>query len=131
MNQALITTIEKQALETLSAIKDKETLARFEVQFLGRKSELSRLLKDVKNFTPEQKRTLAPKLQALRQKLTTELTLKQVEIENNARDWEGERLDVTAPGKPRVVGHLHPITLLENEVVAIFETLGFLVADGP
>ena len=94
MNQALITTIEKQALETLSAISDKETLMRWEVQFLGRKSELSNMLKDVKNLTSEQKRTLAPKLQGLRQKLTTELTLKQVEIENNARDWEGDRVDV-------------------------------------
>ena len=131
MNQALITTIEKQALETLSAIKDKETLMRWEVQFLGRKSELSNMLKDVKNLTPEQKRTLAPKLQGLRQKLTTELTLKQVEIENNARDWEGDRVDVTAPGVSRPVGHLHPITQLENEVLEIFEALGFAVADGP
>jgi phenylalanyl-tRNA synthetase alpha chain len=131
MNQALIASIEKQALETLGAIKDTETLARFEVQFLGRKSELSGMLKEVKNLTPEEKRTLAPKLQALRQKLMTELSLKQVEIENNNRDWESERIDVTAPGTPRAVGHLHPITQLENEVVEIFESLGFSVSDGP
>jgi len=131
MNVSLIATIEKNALEAIGLIKDLETLARFETQFLGRKSELSSLLKELKNLSPEEKRTIGPKLQALREKLQTLHSEKQAEIENNTRDWEAERLDVTAPGIPRRIGHLHPITTLEHEVLGIFEHLGFTVAEGP
>ncbi len=131
MNTALITTIEKNALEAISLIKDGATLGRWETQFLGRKSELSHLLKELKNLSSEEKRTVGPKLQALRQKLQALHDDKKAELENNARDWEAERLDVTAPGIPRAVGHLHPITVLEHEVLSIFERLGFSVAEGP
>ncbi len=131
MNTSLIATIEKSALETISLIKDLDTLARFETQFLGRKSELSNLLKELKNLSPEEKRAVGPKLQTLREKLQTLHNNKKAELENNARDWEAERLDVTAPGIPQAVGHLHPITVLENEVLSIFERLGFSVAEGP
>ena len=131
MNTALITTIENNALEAIGSIKDLGTLARFETEFLGRKSELSNLLKELKNLSPEEKRATGPKLQALREKLQMLHSEKQAELENNARDWEAERLDVTAPGISQAVGHLHPITVLEHEVLGIFERLGFLVAEGP
>lgn len=131
MKKALIATIEKHALETILLIKDMDTLVRWETQFLGRKSELSGLLKDLKNLSSDEKRTMGPVLQSLRAKLQKFHDDKKDELENSARDWEGERVDVTAPGKSHPVGHLHPITILEHEVLAIFDKLGFSVADGP
>ncbi len=131
MQKARITSIEKSALETILLIKDQETLGRWETQFLGRKSELSELLKDLKNLSPEEKRKLGPVLQTLRAKLQKFHDEKKTELENNARDWEAERIDVTAPGKEVAFGHLHPITVVEQEVIAIFERLGFTVAEGP
>jgi phenylalanyl-tRNA synthetase alpha chain len=131
MNKALITTIEKNALEAIVLIKDQDTLARFETQFLGRKSELSTLLKDLKNLSPEDKKAFGPLLQTLRGKLQKLHDEKKTELENASRDWESERLDVTLPTKQDSVGHLHPITTLEHEVLSIFEHLGFSVAEGP
>ncbi len=131
MKKAEIESIEKSALETILLIKDQDTLGRWETQFLGRKSELSELLKGLKNLSPEEKRKLGPVLQTLRAKLQKFHDEKKVELENSARDWESERVDVTAPGPTTPVGHLHPITTLEHEVVSIFDRLGFSVAEGP
>lgn len=131
MKKAQIATIEKHALETILLIKDMDTLVRWETQFLGRKSELSGMLKDLKNLSPEEKRILGPVLQSLRAKLQKFHDDKKEELENSARDWEDERVDVTAPGTSRPVGHLHPITILEHEVLSIFDKLGFSVAEGP
>lgn len=131
MNHTTFSRIEKEALETLETVSDMEAFLRLETQFLGRKSEISNLFKNLKNLSPEEKRTTGPKLQGLRQKLEEAFASKKQSLENNAIDWEGERIDVTAPGTRERVGHLHPITTIEREVVALFQSLGFAMATGP
>lgn len=74
---------------------------------------------------------MGPAAQAARQTLTALYTEAKERLERDGVDWEKEWIDVTLPGERLSAGHLHPITILENEIADIFGSLGFGIWDGP
>lgn len=130
MLQERIAGILAEGQKAFSEAADKAVLLVAEVKYLGRKSELGDILKGLKELSPEEKRIIGPLAQATRQELTASLAVKRAELEESSRDWERERIDVSAPGIVLPVGHLHPITIIEDEVEDIFASLGFEVALG-
>ena len=110
---------------------DEASLREAEIRFLGRKSELTEVLRGLKDCTPEEKRELGPAAQEAKRALTTARDVAKARIERDGYDFEAERIDVTAPGVSEPVGHLHPVTQIEHEVEDIFYRLGFTVVDGP
>ena len=92
-----------------------------QAKYLGRKGELATLLKEVKDLTEEEK----PKIGALANTVKEEI----VELFNNATNEidkqflqpsPAEFLDITLPGKKNNLGHLHPISLVQQELEDIF-----------
>ncbi len=123
--------IAQEGRESLVTLQTSQELEAWEVQYLGRKSELNTLLKGLKDLPPEEKRVVGPLANATRQMLWALLEATKKEFLEKNIDWQAEAIDVTAPGIPVAVGHLHPITRLEHEVEDIFTSMGFAVASGP
>jgi len=97
-------------------------------KYLGRKSELNDILKSLGAMSLEEKKVTGAAANKTRIEMEQLLAAKENEL-NKVVDTES--VDITAPGRLYPVGHLHPVTQVLNELVGIFESLGYEVADGP
>lgn len=131
MLQERIKKIEIEGQKALAAVKTVAQLQAWEVEYLGRKSELNNLLKSLKDLPSEEKRVVGPLANAIKQVFEEAFQKFQTEFLAGNIDWEKERVDVTAPGTSVSCGHLHPITRLEHEIEDIFASMGFSIVDGP
>ena len=97
------------------------------VKFLGRKAELSLLLRDIKNLQPGEKRTVG--------QLGNQIRRQVEDLIESLNSGDGSKLsanfDPTLPGIPPTSGHLHPVAQMTNQLVGLFAQLGFTVAEGP
>lgn len=125
-----IEVILKKGIGAFSKAKDEAALLALEAEYTGRKSELSEILKGLKDLTKEEKKEVGPLANEARKSLESAATEARARIEAKALA-EDDRLDVTLPGVAEPVGHLHPITRLSHEIEDIFAGMGFSVADGP
>ncbi|MBE9512928.1 MAG: phenylalanine--tRNA ligase subunit alpha [Chloroflexi bacterium] len=121
------------ALKELGAITGIKELGLWRVCYLGKKSELTRILRGLAALPVEERKLSGA--QANRVKADLEATLSQKEQALREAQLvvaaEKGRMDVTLPGRPFPVGHLHPITQTIYEVCDIFASLGFQVVEGP
>jgi phenylalanyl-tRNA synthetase alpha chain len=126
-----ILNIKNQALEDIKKAKNSRDIFDLRVKYLGRRSEFNKILKSLKDLLSEEKKNIG----ALSNQTKIELEKAFVNAEENIKtesfDTEAERIDVTIPGKKIEQGHLHPITLIQNEIEDIFTAMGFEIADGP
>lgn len=119
--------IKKSFLEAIEVIKDEKTLRDLELKFLSRKGELSLFLRNLKNIDIE----LRQELGSLANNLKNELTRIYLNKKNSFIKQENSVLDPTLPGNKHHLGHLHPITILQQEIEEFFNNLGFMTLDGP
>ena len=113
-------------LEKASSINDIEEIR---AKYLSRKGEFNEIKKGLKDLSDEDKRTVGVFANEITRKLESALKNKYDEFykkELNEK-LEKERLDVTLPGKFTPQGHIHPLTSTTNEIVSIFQNLGFSV----
>lgn len=122
--------LEKDALHRIAAARDTRDTERLRKDFLGKKSSLNALLRGMKDLSAEEKKTVGPAVNSLKQRLTAALDAKHHELED-ACSAMTEWIDVTAPGTRRYIGHLHPLTIVQRDIEEIFTSLGFEIADGP
>ena len=120
------TALENEALAAISATASPDEVEEVRVRFLGRKAELPRALREVRD------RETGMTLNALRQRLEEALdgrreTLERADLDRRLSE---ERIDVTLPGEAPRRGHLHLITQIRREVEDIFLGLGYQVVDG-
>ncbi len=125
--------IKLQALEQLNSIKDARDMETWRVQYLGKKSPLTQILRSLGTLSLEEKKAAgaaANRLKALLEETAAQKSqaLKESEL---ARAAGGEAFDISLPGRPYVSGRLHPITQTINEICDIFASLGFQVKEGP
>jgi len=129
---------EKLKHDALAAIKsaaDLNSLDELENKFLGRKNGgLTNLLKGLKDLPEKEKREVGPVANETKKAIEDLLAEKR----NGLRraQWgaslNNERVDISQPAlPPREQGHLHPITLIQNELEDLFASMGFMVLDGP
>lgn len=112
------------------AIKSRESLEQFRLQFISKKGEVSALFDELKSATAEQKKWLGKALNDLK-KLSEEKFKQgqeQVESASANQTFEG---DLTLPVTPNKMGSQHPLSLTRYRIIEIFERLGFNVEDGP
>lgn len=112
---------------------DEATLEDLRVQAVGKKGEISLAMRELGRMTPEERQTAGPKLNALKDEITSALVAKKSALADAALDerLKTEWLDVTLPGRGRRQGSVHPISQVTEEVTAIFADMGFRVAEGP
>lgn len=125
--------LEKSAEIAIASAEDAETLNRLKIDYLGKKGKITLLLRSLGQRPPEERPLLGQKANLLRSKLEQLLfeRARQIEEEGRSLRWEKEKVDITLPGKPFVLGHNHPVTLILEEIKDIFMGLGFQIAEGP
>jgi len=128
-----IAQLEEEALHEIKAAQDMEALKELRVRYLGKKGALTALLRRMGELDPEQRPAAGRKANNLRKKIEELLGYKEEELREAAAAarLEEERIDVTLPGAPFKLGRKHPLTLVLEEITAIFTGLGFQVARGP
>ncbi len=121
----------------LSKIKEAATSNEVEelrVKLLGKKGELTEMLKDLKNMAIEERKQFGQEANELKNELSEVLEAKFKEISNNDVKKslsKGSNFDISLPGTKFQVGSLHPVTIVQKEVERIFTGMGFNIVDGP
>ncbi len=129
--QELLAQIEQYRNEiTAYEISNPQQLEEFRIRFLGTKGITKTLFGEMKNVPNEKKKEFGQVLNDF--KLFAETKFDQArETTAAARKGDDEGADLSLPGNEVTIGSRHPITLVRNRIVSIFQRLGFSVADGP
>ena len=125
--------IRAEAISALESAKDAADLDALRVKYLGKKGELTGVLKMMGRLSPEERPVMGQLANDVRAALENALEacsqkLEAAALERRLRD---EALDVTIPGKPVALGHQHPMNIALDELKDIFIGMGFQVLDGP
>jgi len=125
--------IREAALAALAAAKTEEQLEQARVSFLGRKGELTLVVRQMRDVPPEERPAMGAVLNQIKDELETRIAqaLRSVRAAERSRRAAEERVDITLPGRRRRRGTLHPLTQVFNELVDVFGSLGFSVVEGP
>ena len=125
--------IEEKAQAAIASAADLRTLDDLRVGLLGKKGELTAILKQMGKLSAEERPVMGQMANQVRQKLEGMLAERTQSLQRAAQNarMAAETLDVTMPGKKPPTGRLHPLQIVENEVREIFLGMGFSVADGP
>ena len=102
----------------------------FRIKILGKKGELTELFEEFKKVSPELKRELGQKINRLKNLALERITAWKNELDEVESAAAGE-WDATRPATAQSIGTRHPISLVRNEILAIFSRLGFTTAEGP
>ena len=121
------------AKEQLSAAADARALDEARVKFLGKKGELTALLKGMKDVAAEERPVVGQLINDVRAEIETIIEKQKQVIEQAAlaHKLESETIDVTLPGEEVVVGKEHPLNIVLDELCDIFVGMGFSIAEGP
>jgi len=122
--------IKSKFLAEIQNSQNEKSLYDVKVKYVGRNGELTKILKNLKNLPPEERKEIGPLANQARQEIEKTYEKRRKELGSQI-DWEKEKIDVTLPGKQQELGHLHPITLVNREAEQIFSSMGFEIADGP
>lgn len=132
MKQAL-EKIELLAKSELEKITDSAELEALRIKFLGKKGELTAILKQMAGLSAEERPVIGQLANRVRSDIEEAVTAKAAELKSAAfeRKLREEKLDVTLPGKAPKLGKLHPMDVVMREIEDIFIGMGFDIAAGP
>ena len=115
----------------LKKAKDLKELDEVYRKYLGKKGEITRILRSLKNL-PETKRKETGKLaNQIKKEIEEIVKTKKYKRQDTKHKRQEEWLDITRPGKKIEAGHLNPLSLVKRKVEEIFQSMGFSVAEGP
>jgi phenylalanyl-tRNA synthetase alpha chain len=125
--------IKNQAQSELAQIKEESELEAWRVRYLGKKSELTQVLRGLSELSIEEKKAVGSAANALKMQLEESYQLREKDLKEAQILAEAMKssVDVTLPGRRAPAGHLHPITQTLNEMCDIFKSMGFQVVEGP
>ena len=125
--------IRSAALEAIAATQNAEELDALRVQYLGKKGELTAVLKQMGKLSPEERPVMGQVANEVRSALENAIEAQSVVLAEKALEEQlaAETLDVTIPGKEVKIGHKHPMYIALDEIKDIFVGMGFTVLDGP
>ncbi|MFN3615803.1 MAG: phenylalanine--tRNA ligase subunit alpha [Rubrimonas sp.] len=120
-------------VERIAAAGDEAALEAVRLAALGKKGEISLMMRALGGMDPEQRAAAGPALNALKDELTAALAARKAALADAAlaERLRAEWLDVTLSPRPRPAGTIHPVSQVTEEVVAIFGDMGFGVKEGP
>lgn len=125
--------IKEQLEQALKSASTAEQVEQIRIDFLGRKGSITLLAKnaDFSKMSVDEKKNFGRNLNELKQFATQEITKAAEACKAATVHRKSNDLDLTAPGKGRRLGALHPITLVQMELEDIFQGMGFSVVYGP
>ena len=125
--------IRENALKQIEATDGLDVLNDIRVNFLGKKGELTSILKSMKDVAPEDRPKVGQMVNEVREEIekSLEATKKKMEAAVREAKLASETIDVTLPAKKNKVGHRHPNTITLEDVENVFIGMGYEVAEGP
>lgn len=128
-----IEAIQNTYLEQIVAAADGDALEAIRVAALGKKGEISLLLKTLGKMTPEERQVEGPKINGARQAVADAIAARKDAIDTEVLNAKlaTETLDLTLPPAATPKGSVHPVSQVMDELAEIFADLGFSVATGP
>ena len=125
--------IRAQALEAFEQARDSAALDALRVQYLGKKGELTAVLKQMGKLSAEERPAMGQLANEVRSALESAIETAGKKLEAAALEakLKAETVDVTVPGKAVTIGHKHPMDLALDEIKDIFVGMGFTILDGP
>jgi phenylalanyl-tRNA synthetase alpha chain len=125
--------LEKKWLEAVAAASGLDALETVRVEALGKKGEISGLMKGLGALTPDERKSAGAKLNQLKDAVAAAIEARKSQLSQAAIDarLQREKLDMTLPVSTGPQGRLHPISQTIDEIITIFGEMGFKVAEGP
>ena len=131
--KAKLDQIREQALAQIKNCENMDKLNEIRVSILGKKGELTSVLKSMKDVAPEDRPKVGQWVNETRQEIETVMDEAKSRMEKAVREakMKAEVIDVTLPAKKAEIGHRHPNTIALEEVERIFIGMGYEVVEGP
>ncbi len=125
MNLSKIQNLKNQALSSIIEAKSKEELEQIRINYLGRKGELTDLIKELPKLEAEQRKEIGILINDAKKIVEDSIKQRISILREQKTKKEDQWFDITLPGKKPSLGHLHLITLATQEIVNIFKKIGF------
>lgn len=125
--------IEERAKAELSQISDTKLLEEFRVKFLGKKGEITSILKQMGKLSAEERPVIGQLANKVRADIEEALNARKAELKSKLEEMrlKEEALDVTLPGKAQKIGRAHPLEVTLEQVEEVFLGMGFDIVEGP
>ncbi|PIR02664.1 MAG: phenylalanine--tRNA ligase subunit alpha [Candidatus Nealsonbacteria bacterium CG_4_9_14_0_2_um_filter_37_38] len=125
--------LKNQTQKEIEKAENLKELDEIFKKYLGKRGELTQVLRLLEKLPKTKRVKIGREANELKNFLRTAFDQKAQELKEKAQKKieEKEWIDITAPGKKPVLGHLHPLTLVKREVEEIFGSMGFSVVEGP
>lgn len=125
--------IKAEAAAKIAEVQSRAELEALKVKYLGKKGELTAILKQMGKLSPEERPVMGQLANEVRGYIEDLIakTGDKIKSAETALRLEAEAIDVTMPGKPNTLGHKHPLSIVLDEVKDIFFGMGFNIASGP
>ena len=122
-----------QAMEELASLRSPKELEDFRVRYMGKKGSVTGLLRGMGALPAEERPIMGQMVNQLRQELEDAVTEKSDSLQAQLQKEQlaKEKLDVTMPGKKDAAGGLHPLNVVLEDIIDIFQSMGFDIIDGP
>jgi phenylalanyl-tRNA synthetase alpha chain len=112
-----------------STLTDAHSLETFRIRFLGSKNILKPLFGELKSVPNEQKKQVGQQINSL--KVAAQEKFDAIKETLETKTDQQEHIDFSRPGEPKPLGSRHPISIVRNEIISIFERIGYGVSEGP
>lgn len=121
------------SVKEISSCKEEKELKELKVKYLGKKGELTTILRGMGNLSSEERPVIGSLVNQVRDELEALIQEKEKEFKRKEleKKLKTENIDVTEPSKKVNLGSLHPITQIIDEIEEIFLGMGYQIADGP
>lgn len=115
-------------VSNLSA-KNAEDVEQLRLKYLSKKGEINALMADFRNVAADEKKNIGIKINELKKTVTGKINSLREQLDEN--QTEGADIDLTRTAYPIRLGTRHPLTIVTNKIIDIFQRMGFVMADGP
>jgi phenylalanyl-tRNA synthetase alpha chain len=112
-------------------VDSKESLEQFKREFVGAKNKIKDLFKGIKEVENERKKEFGQKVNDLKNLAESKFAELNNSFEQQANTDAASGIDLTRPGQPIELGSRHPITLVQNQIINIFNRIGYNISEGP
>ncbi|MBR6472459.1 MAG: phenylalanine--tRNA ligase subunit alpha [Firmicutes bacterium] len=132
MKEALQQILE-DARAKLQEVQSLQEAEEIRVKVLGKKGQLTGILKSMGSLTPEERKELGMQANKTKSEIEAMLnkTFEQLKEKAQEAKFKAEKIDVTEPGKEFKLGTKHPVTITIEEISKVFKSMGFTLTEGP
>ena len=125
--------IKQKSIEEIGNSKDLKSLEELRIKYLGKKGELTAVLRGMKDLSPEERPVIGNLVNEVKEKLENLIQEKEEAFKKEElnKRLEAEKIDVTLPGNKLKRGSLHPVNRIIEDIEDLFVSMGYDVVEGP